>query len=163
MFHSTNNSLVQRMKGNETKWNYMDWYIYIYIFLYTYYTSTSRATGRWKFQEKKPISWRKNLPIELAQGHQPVWCPRRVFCVYQPSAVQFWWSLVVSVVCRWWWRDVLWCDALWFVMCLVVRWREDGKMWCYVMWCHVMAYPVISCCMMWWHVVCDVMSWMWCI
>ena len=50
------------------------WHIYIFI-------DTSRAgqAGGGSFQKKTPISQRKNLPIECAQGDQPLRCPNRVF------------------------------------------------------------------------------------
>ena len=38
---------------------------------------------------EKTTSQRKNLPIECAQGDQPVRCPNRGFCVHQSSAVPF--------------------------------------------------------------------------
>ena len=56
---------------------------------------------------EKPINQRKNLPIEGAQGHRPVQCSNRVFCVHQPSAVPSGGGILVvagcvSVVCWWW-------------------------------------------------------------
>ena len=74
-------------------------------------TSSSRASRGRKFQVekhiKKPISQRKNLPMECAQGHQPVRCPNRVCCVHQPSAVPPGVGVLVvascvSVLCWWW-------------------------------------------------------------
>ena len=43
--------------------------------------------GVGSFRGENPISQRKNLPRECAQGHQPVRCPNRVSCVHRPSAV----------------------------------------------------------------------------
>ena len=37
--------------------------------------------------EGKTINQRKTLPMECAQGDQPVRCPNRVFCANQPSAI----------------------------------------------------------------------------
>ena len=56
---------------------------------------------------KKAIRQRKKLPIECAQGDQPVRCPNRGFCAHQPSAVPsgdgvFVVAGCVSVVCWWW-------------------------------------------------------------
>ncbi len=52
------------------------------------------------------FSQRKNL-IECAQGHQPVRCPKRVFCADQCSGVPSAGAVLVvagcvSVVCWWW-------------------------------------------------------------
>ena len=128
-----------------------------------------RAGGgsfRWK-NTKKPISQRKNLPMECAQGHQPVRCPNRVCCVHQPSAVPPGVGVLVvagcvSVLCWWWWCDVVWCRvfgfevpwalAVWLVARCHLIWC--CSMLCDVMWCHVM-----SCDVMWWGVWCDVMKW----
>ena len=60
-------------------------------------------------------SWRKNLPIQYAQGHQPV-----------RLVVVFWWRVVFS----WWWCDV-WCNRMW---CDVL---SCDAIWCDVMWSHV--------------------------
>ena len=43
------------------------------------YTRKSLASQGRKFQRKKPISQRQNLPIECAQGDQPLRCPNQVF------------------------------------------------------------------------------------
>ena len=64
--------------------------------------------GGGSFRGKKTINQRKNLPIECAQGDQPVRCPNRAFfCVHQPSAVPSGGGVLVAascvpVVCRWW-------------------------------------------------------------
>ena len=60
--------------------------------------------GGGSFRGKKTINQRKNLPIECAQGDQPVRCPNRVFFVctsLQPFrlVVAFWWRLVVFPWC----------------------------------------------------------------
>ena len=49
----------------------------------------------------------KDLPIECAQGDQPMRCPNRCFCVHRSSAVPsrggvFVAAGCVSVACRWW-------------------------------------------------------------
>ncbi len=51
--------------------------------------------------KKKTISQRKNLPIECAQGDQPLRCPNRVSWVKEPSAVPWWWCC-----------DLFWCGWL---------------------------------------------------
>ena len=63
--------------------------------------------GGGSFREKKHINQRKNLPIECAQGDQPVRCPNRFFVAHQPSAVLSGGGVLVlagcvSVVWRWW-------------------------------------------------------------
>ena len=67
--------------------------------------STSRAgqAGGGSFKEKnyKFISQRKTLPMECAQGDQPLRCPNRVFWVNEPSAVPWWWC-----------GDLFWCGWL---------------------------------------------------
>ena len=53
-------------------------YIYIYIYLYIYIQVEPGKPGA-EVSKKKTISQRKNLPIECAQGDQPLRCPNRVF------------------------------------------------------------------------------------
>ena len=48
-------------------------------------TSSARTSRGRKFQRKKTISQRKNLPIECAQGDRPARCPNHFF------AVPWWW------------------------------------------------------------------------
>ena len=104
-----------------------------YIFL----TSSARTSRGRKFQRKKTISQRKNLPIECAQGDRPARCPNHFFAVNEPSAVPWWWCFVL-------WSEVFWC----LDVCCGVR-SCDG----HVIWCDVMAC-VVSC-----HVMqCDVME-----
>ena len=104
---------------------------------FTYYTTSSARTSRGrKFQRKKTISQRKNLPIECAQGDRPARCPNHFFAVNEPSAVPWWWCFVL-------WSEVFWC----LDVCCGVR-SCDG----HVIWCDVVAC-VVSC-----HVMqCDVM------
>ena len=64
-------------------------YIYIGIHIYIYTSSARTSRGR-KFQRKKTISQRKNLPIECAQGDRPARCPNHFFPVNEPSAVPWW-------------------------------------------------------------------------
>ncbi len=52
------------------------------------------AGGR-SFRRTRTMKQRKNLPIECAQGDEPVRCPNRVFCAHQRSAVPWWWCAVV--------------------------------------------------------------------
>ena len=96
------------------------------------------------------------MPIECAQGDQPVRCPNRGFCARHPSAVPsgggvFVVAGCVSVVCRWWWckesRDVVW----WGVVRCGEMWRCDvvtsGEMWCDVVTsgaCHQKCYNRIT-------------------
>ena len=56
-------------------------------------TSSSRASRGRKFQKKKEV-YRKNLPIECAQGDRPARCPNHFFAVNEPSAVPWWWCAV---------------------------------------------------------------------
>ena len=145
------------------------WYrgmAYIYIFI-----DTSRAgqAGGGSFQKKTPISQRKNLPIECAQGDQPLRCPNRVFWVNEPSAVPWWWcgdlfwcgwlpgeirNFVVG--CEMTRGEGMWlvarchvmsCDVIWcvFILCDAIS--------C-VVWCHVMHCDVMWCPLMWWAVIC---------
>ena len=51
-----------------------------------YTTSAQTSRGR-KFQRKRIISQRKNLPIECAEGDRPARCPNHFFAVNEPSAV----------------------------------------------------------------------------
>ena len=44
-------------------------------------TSSARTSRGRKFQRKKTISQRKNLPIECAQGDRPARCPNHFFAV----------------------------------------------------------------------------------
>lgn len=71
--------------------------------------------------------WRKNLPTQCAQGHQPV-----------RLVVVFWWLVVFP----WWWcvmwcdglsRDAIRCDGMWSD----VKWCT-GKMLCGWFWGHAM-------------------------
>ena len=66
------------------------------------YTSSARTSRGRKFQRKKTISQRKNLPIECAQGDRPARCPNHFFAVNEPSAVPRWWCFVL-------WSEVFWC------------------------------------------------------
>ena len=54
------------------------------------HTSSARTSRGRKFQRKKTISQRKNLPIECAQGDRPARCPNHFFAVNEPSAVPWW-------------------------------------------------------------------------
>ena len=119
--------------------------------------------------KKKTISQRKNLPIECAQGDQPLRCPNRVFWVNEPSAVPWWW-----------YGDLFWCGWLpgeirnFVVGCEMTRGKgmwlvarchvmSCDVIWCVfilcdaiscVVWCHVMHCDVMWCPLMWWAVIC---------
>ena len=114
------------------------------------------------------------MPVECAQGDQPVRCPNRVFCVHQPSAVPSGGSVLVvagcvSVVCRWWWCNVRWCGTWCQVVGCMVRWSNVVSSWlvvrsrelrwsCDVMWCHVTSFDVMWL-FVWCHAMsCDVLS-----
>ena len=58
--------------------------IHIYVYIYIYTSRAEQARGG-SFKMVKTIRQRKNLPIECAQGDQPVRCPNRVFCVNEPQ------------------------------------------------------------------------------
>ena len=62
----------------------------IHIMDILFCTSSARTSRGRKFQRKKPISQRKNLPIECAQGDRPARCPNHFFAVNEPSAVPWW-------------------------------------------------------------------------
>ena len=66
---------------------------------YNTYTNVGKPGA--EVSKKKTISQRKNLPIECAQGDQPLRCPNRVFWVNEPSAVPWWWC-----------GDLFWCGWL---------------------------------------------------
>ena len=53
------------------------------------------------FQKGKTLNQRKNLPIECAQGDQPVLCPNRGVCVHQSSAVPNDGGVFVAAVFPW--------------------------------------------------------------
>ena len=72
------------------------------------------------------------MPIECAQGDQPVRCPNRVFCVHQPSVVPSGGGVLVvagcvSVVC-----NVRWCGTWCHVVGCEVRWSNVAG--CEVTW-----------------------------
>ena len=50
--------------------------------------------------KKKTLSQRKNLPIECAQGDQPLRCPNRVFCLNEPSAVPWRRPCTPFIICQ---------------------------------------------------------------
>ena len=86
---------------------------------------------------KRPISQRKNLPIDCAQGRQPVRWPNRGFCVHQALAVPFGGGWLCfcggDVMCC----DVV-CDVMGLVGCEVTRGEVMSSVArCNVMWCHV--------------------------
>ena len=61
--------------------------------------------GGGSFRGKKPNKPKKEFAyIECVQGHQPLGCPNRVFCMHQVSAIRL-------VVVFWWWLVVFpWCE-----------------------------------------------------
>ena len=72
---------------------------------------------------EETTSQRKNLPIECAQGDQPVRCPNPGFCVHQSSAVPFGGGVFVVACCvsvcgEAWWDVEMWCDVV-----------TSGEMW----------------------------------
>ncbi len=125
-----------------------------------YNTSRAGQEGGADVSMKKTISQRRKLPIECAQGDQPLRCPNRVFWVDEASAVPWWWCGAV-LWCGWLRgiSNVIGCEVTWGeVMWLVARCHV---MWCDVMWCHVIWGDVISC-----VVLCHVMQChdaMWCV
>ena len=110
------------------------------------------------------------MPIECAQGDQPLRCPNRVFWVNEPSAVPWWWCgdlfwcgwlQGAMKYCGWLWGDVRWgnvvscemsCHVMWCnLMCLHFMWCD---FLCCVMLrnalrCHVMSSHVMSCHLLW--------------
>ena len=67
--------------GNEMKWAVTKALVICCLFRGLYYPNLLRITSRagqaggGSFQKKTPISQRKNLPIECAQGDRPARCP----------------------------------------------------------------------------------------
>ena len=61
----------------------------IFTIYYIYTQVVPGRAGR-KFQKKKELYSKKNLPIECAQGEQPARCPNHFFAVNEPSAVPWW-------------------------------------------------------------------------
>ena len=110
------------------------------------------------------------MPIECAQGGQPLRCPNRVVWVNEPSAVPWWWCgdlfwcgwlQGAMKQCGWLWGDVRWgnvvscemsCHVMWCnLMCLHFMWCD---FLCCVMSrnalrCHVMSSHVMSCHLLW--------------
>ena len=141
-----------------------------------WYTSSARTSRGRKFQRKKTISQRKNLPIECAQGDRPARCPNHFFAVNEPSAVPWWWCDLFwchEVACgvRWTnvlgcevtWGELLWLVATWHVMsCHLMCWSchllRCDCLCCVMsrdaMRCHVMCAHVKSC-----HLLCPAMGW----
>ena len=127
------------------------------------YPSSARTSRGRKFQRKKTISQRKNLPIECAQGDRPARCPNHFFSVPWWWCDLFWchevacgvrWSNVLG--CEVTWGELLWLIATWHVMschlmrcdCLCCVMSRDA------MRCHVMCAHVKSC-----HLLCPAMGW----
>ena len=52
----------------------------IYIYITKMIQVVPGRAGDGSFGGKRATNQRKNLPIECAQGDQPVRCPNRVFC-----------------------------------------------------------------------------------
>ena len=75
-------------------------------------------------------AWRKNLPIQCAQGHQPV----RLVVVFWWLVVFPWWWCVMCDVMRW---AVTWCDPMWWhvIWCEVMHWED--VMWLVLRSCDV--------------------------
>ena len=61
-------------------------HLYMFVHCMVYSTISSRP-GAEVSGGRKPISQRKNLPIECVLGHQPVRCSNRTFGVRLSSAV----------------------------------------------------------------------------
>ena len=127
------------------------------LFLFDYKNSlrplannTSTAGQAWggSFKEKN-ISQRKNLPIECAQGDQPL----RLQPFHGGDVV----TCFDVVGCRVRWGNVVGCEVTWGeVMWLVARYHV---MWCDVVSCHLMwcdfLCGVLSRDAMWCHVMCS--------
>ena len=144
--------------------------------IHIWYTSSARTSRGRKFQRKTPISQRKNLPIECAQGDRPARCPNHFFAVNEPSAVPWWWCDLFwchEVACgvRWsnvlgcevTWGELLWLVATWHVMSRHVTWCPGHVIWCdviaCVVSCHVMQCDVMWCALMWRAVICCALQW----
>ena len=96
-------------------------------------TSSAQTSRGRKFQRKKTISQRKNLPIECAQGDRSARCPNHFFAVNEPSAVPWWWCFAL-------WSEVFWC----LDVCCGVRSCDGHVIWCDVMAC-VVSRHVMQC------------------
>ena len=161
--------IMKFWRGNSTRISQITRY-------YDIFTSSARTSRGRKFQRKKPISQRKNLPIECAQGDRPARCPNHFFAVNEPSAVPWWWCDLFwchEVACgvRWsnvlgcevTWGELLWLVATWHVMsCHLMCWSchlmRCDCLCCVMsrdaMRCHVMCAHVKSC-----HLLCPAMGW----
>ena len=120
--------------------------IYIHsIYFIRYIPVVPGQAGGGSFKEKKPISQRKNLPIECAQGDRPARCPNHLFAVNEPSAVPWWWCDLFwchEVACGVRWSNVLGCEVTWGeLLWLVATWH--------VMLCHLMCWSCSFGAMCW--------------
>ena len=144
-----------------------------------FHICTSRAgqAGGGGFKRGNKYKPKKTLPIECAQGDQPVRCPNRVFCVNEPSAAPWWWCGLFwchEVGCRVEWSNVVGCEVtsgevVWLVArCHVMS--SDVMMSYHVVWCDVISCVLLRdvmqcdamwCALMWWAGICceDVVKW----
>ena len=136
------------------------WKCRIFDLLPDCYTSSARTSRGRKFQRKKTISQRKNLPIECAQGDRP-WCWCDLFWCHE-VACGVRWSNVLG--CEVAWGELLWLVATRHVMsCHLMCWSchlmRCDCLCCVMprdaMRCHVMCAHVKSCR----HLLCPAMGW----